>query len=146
MDIKVLIKKWMDTKNTNKSCSGGENAAKASEGLMMKHRKTNKVFFTQSRSGPYGRFRWGNAPVWLSIYCWEKTECYEGKETVSENWTWWEDNQPSPFLTKQIFFFFLLVLTIWKTPTFPIFSPTFVHFLNCTEFLNSCHGSVMNQR
>lgn len=63
----------MDTKNTNKSCSGGENAAKASEGLMMKHRKTNKVFFTQSRSGPYGRFRWGNAPVWLSIYCWEKT-------------------------------------------------------------------------
>lgn len=85
MDIKVLIKKWRDTKNTNKSCSGGENAAKASEGLMMKHRKTNKVFFTQSRSGPYGRFRWGNAPVWLSIYCWEKTKCYEGKETVSEN-------------------------------------------------------------
>lgn len=53
MDIKVLINKMDEDKNTNMSC-GGEDAAKATGGLMMEHKKkTNKVFcFTQSRSVP----------------------------------------------------------------------------------------------
>lgn len=42
----------MDVKETELSCGGGEDAAEASEGLMMKHLKTNSVFFTQLRSGP----------------------------------------------------------------------------------------------
>lgn len=45
MNIKVLINKMDGDKNTNMSCSGGEDAAKATEELMMKHKKTNEVFF-----------------------------------------------------------------------------------------------------
>lgn len=52
MDIKVLMNKMDGDKNTETSCSGGEDAAKATEGLMMKHKMTNEVVFTQSRSGP----------------------------------------------------------------------------------------------
>lgn len=52
MDEQVLINKMDGDKNTNMSCSGGEDAAKATEGLKMKHKVRNKFFFTQSRSGP----------------------------------------------------------------------------------------------
>lgn len=50
MDIKVLINKVDGDKNTNMSCS--KDAAKVTEGLMMKHKKTNEGFFTQSMPGP----------------------------------------------------------------------------------------------
>lgn len=47
MDIKVLINKKDGEHKTNMSCSGGEDAAEATEGLIYDEtqKKTNKFFF-----------------------------------------------------------------------------------------------------
>ena len=53
MDEQVLINKTgrgqKNNKNTSISRSGGENAAKATEGLMKKHKDTNEVISLPSR-------------------------------------------------------------------------------------------------
>lgn len=45
MDERALINTMDGAKNTNISCSGVEDAAKAAGGLMTKHKVTNEVSF-----------------------------------------------------------------------------------------------------
>lgn len=64
---------WMDEDRKSTRNSGGY---RVNDGTQTETRS----LFTQLRSGPKRGFRQGNAAVWLSIHCWEKSRCYERGE------------------------------------------------------------------